>query len=417
MRSPLTLPRLLSASLLLLLPTLLLADSNWPRWRGPRQDGHSAETGLPETWDAGSVTWKVSLPGIGQSSPILWGERIFLTSALDNGRQRVVFCVDRNDGRILWQRIAWTGEPEPTHKMNGWASSTCVTDGERVYAFFGRGGGLFCYTVDGDLVWSNALGQFEGPWGTAACPVLVDDLVIQNCDSEANASLTAFDKRTGEVVWRTRREDHRGWSTPILNEANGREELVLNGHTGVRAYNPRTGEELWYCKGFSGRGSPTVTPTQGVLVAVNGTPGDMYAIRPGGTGTVTKTHMVWHTPRKGGRDMPSPIAIGKYMAVINMQGICTCYDSTDGKTLWQSRLGGNYTASPIAYSGKVFFLAENGETTVIEPGPELNIVARNTLDPADDEVFRASIAPSDGQIFIRSDRALYCIGKRGNPKG
>src|SRR5690606_21216749 len=120
------------------------------------------------TWDAGSVTWKVSLPGIGQSSPILWGERIFLTSALDNGRQRVVFCVDRNDGRILWQRIAWTGEPEPTHKMNGWASSTCVTDGERVYAFFGRGGGLFCYTVDGDLVWSKALGQFEGPWGTAA---------------------------------------------------------------------------------------------------------------------------------------------------------------------------------------------------------------------------------------------------------
>jgi hypothetical protein len=394
-------------------PTLVRAEANWPSWRGPLGDGHTAETGLPVKWDQSAVAWKVPLPGRGQSSPVIWGERIFLTAALENGKQRVVFCLNRADGKTLWEKVAWTGTPEPSHKMNGWASATCVTDGERVYAFFGKGGGLFCYSVDGELLWSQGLGEFTSPWGTSACPILVGDLVIQNCDADVDANLVAFHKKTGEKAWRTPRDDFRGWSTPVLVTVNGRQEIVLNGHTGVRAYAPATGQELWHRKNSKGRGEPTVTPGAGLLFSVNGLPGgDIYAVRPGGSGAVDDSQMVWKKTRSTGRDTPSPILVDKDLLVVSMSGILTCYDSSTGKELWQTRLGGNYSASPIAYQGEAFFLSEAGETVVIEPGPELKITARNTLPVGDEEIFRASITPSAGQLFIRSDRNLYCIGTR-----
>lgn len=394
---------------------------NWPRWRGPNQDGHSSETGFPTQWNDDSIQWKTPLKGEGQSSPVVWGERIFLTLARDKGKQRLVLCLNRNDGRILWEKVAWIGEPEPSHRMNGWASATPVTDGKHVYAFFGRGGGLFCYTVNGERVWSKNLGRFECPWGTAASPVLVGDLVIQNCDSDENAYIIALNKNTGKEVWRTERDDHRGWSTPILIETGNRKELVLNGHTGVRAYNPHTGKELWYCKSFNGRGSPTVTPSDaGLLHVINGLRGDTYAIKPGGNGDVTKTHRVWHSPRVGGRDLPSPIAISKYVVMVSMRGgIMNCYEAATGKELWRTRLGGQFSASPIAYDGVAVFIREDGETFVVKPGPEPNVVARNRLSHGSRELFRSSITPSDGQLFIRStgDRfapvgTLYCVGKR-----
>src|SRR5262245_10999327 len=202
-------------------------DTNWPRWRGPQQDGHSADTNLPVKWSADNVVWKTPLPGIGQSSPIIWGDRIFLTAALDKGKERLVFCVERTSGKILWQQSAWKGNPELSHQLNGWASASCVTDGEVVVAFFGRGG-LHAYSVDGKHLWSRDLGPFESPWGTAACPILVDDRVIQNCDSDENAYLIALDKRTGKEVWRTKRRDYRGWSTPSAVEAGKRRDMVPN---------------------------------------------------------------------------------------------------------------------------------------------------------------------------------------------
>ena len=209
------------------------ADWNWPRWRGPNQDGHTTEKGLPQKWSDASITWAAPLKGIGQSSPVIWGERIFLTEARKEGQERVVMCFNRNDGRLIWERVAWTGDDvEKLHKMNTHASSTCVTDGKHVYAFFGRGGGLFCYTVGGTLKWSKSLGKFPGPWGTAACPVLYKDLVIQNCDADEVAFIAAFNKDTGKQIWKTKRPSVRGWSTPILITVKGREELVMNGHTG-----------------------------------------------------------------------------------------------------------------------------------------------------------------------------------------
>jgi outer membrane protein assembly factor BamB len=392
--------------------TALAHGDDWPSWRGPEGNGHSRESGLPTQWDAKSVVWTTVLPGEGQSSPVIWGDRIFLTTALEKGRQRVVLCIDRKKGAVLWQQVAWTGTPEKSHQMNGWASATCATDGERVIAFFGKGG-LHCYSIAGKKLWSRDLGTFPGEWGTSACPLIVGDLVIQNGDSTAGAFIVAVNKKTGEEVWKTPRLDcpRGGWSSPVLVDAGTHKEVVLNGETMVTGYDPDSGKVLWHCKSFNGRGEPTVAPGKGLVYVVNGLAGDVYAVKLGGSGDVTKSHIAWHTPRKGDRDQPSPILVGAYLLVADMGGICTCYDNTTGKIVWRERLHeGRYTASPIAAAGLVYFLSESGVTTVIEPGPTFKVVAENAL-PVQREMFRASLAPSQGQIFARSQTHLYCIGK------
>ncbi len=403
---------LLASAAPLLIASAAWAEANWPRWRGPHQNGHTTETNLPVKWSAEDIVWKTELPGIGQSSPIIWGDRIFLTAELGKGQERLVFCVSRTSGKILWRQTAWKGTPEKSHVMNGWASATCVTDGQIVVAFFGIGG-LHAYSVDGKPLWSLDLGSFEGPWGVAACPVIVDDLVIQNCDADASANLVAFDKRTGNEVWRTKRRDYRGWSTPIVVDAGQRRELVLNGHEGVQAYDPATGRELWFCSSAVGRGEPTVTPAGDLLCVVNGLKGGkIYAVRPGGEGDVSETHRAWATPRQGARDCPSPIVVGDTMIVTDMDGVATCYDTKDGRIYWKERLGGKYSGSPIAAGGLVYFLNEAGVTIVIKPGPKLEKVAENSLPAARSELFRASLTPSQGQLFVRSTSVLYCIGSK-----
>lgn len=390
--------------------TFVCAD-DWPSWRGPAGDGHSKESKLPVKWDATSILWKSALPGEGQSSPVVVGERIFLTAALDNGKKRVVLCVDRRGGKILWQREAWAGVPEKSHDMNGWASATCACDGERVIAFFGKGG-LHCYSVEGEKLWSRDLGPFTGIWGTSACPLIVGDLVVQNCDATTNAYLLAVNKKTGKDVWKTPRPDlpKGGWSSPVLVDAGKRKELVLNGETHVAGYDPDTGKLLWKCKSFAGRGEPTVAPGLGLVYVVNGLAGDIYTVKTGGAGDVTKSNIVWHTPRKTRRDQPSPIVVGSYLLVADMDGITTCYNSGSGKVLWKERLRGReFTASPFAANGLVYFMDDLGETTVIEPGPTLKVIAENSVGGTKTDYFRASPAPAAGQIFIRSRTHLYCI--------
>lgn len=393
-------------------PGLARPEGNWPRWRGLEGTGHTAETNIPHLWDAKAVVWKTALPGRGQSSPIIWGDRIFLTTALQNGKQRVVLAVDRRNGKILWQQVAWEGSPEKSHVMNGWASATCCTDGERVLAFFGKGG-LHCYSVEGKHQWSRTdLGTFEGPWGTAACPMLFGELVIQNCDAQTDSCLLAVDKKTGKTVWQTPRENglRGGWSSPVLVKAGERLEVVLNGEKAVVGYDPASGKQLWTCKPFNGRGEPTATPGNGLVYMVNGLPGDIYALRPGGSGNVTKSQMAWHTPRKAGRDQPSPIVVGNFLLVVSMEGVATGYDALGGKELWKERIQGKFTSSPIAAGGLVYCQNEAGETYVLKPGPKLDVVAKNILPAGEGEIFRASLTPSAGQIFARSDRTLYCVG-------
>ncbi len=388
----------------------LAAETNWTRWRGPQGNGHTDQK-LPVQWSEQDVVWRTDLPGRGQSSPVVWGDRIFLTAALEDGRERVVLCLNRKDGRILWQKTAWTGSPEKTHAMNPWASATCATDGQRVVAFFGKGG-LHCYDMEGNKLWSRDLGSFEGPWGTAASPIIVGDLVIQNCDADETAYLLGVDKQTGADVWRTPREAVRGWSTPIVVENNGRTELVVNGHVGINAYDPQSGKELWFCKGSTGRGTPTLAAYKDILISVCGRPGEMVAVRGGGQGDVSGTHEAWRTARRGGRDLPSPTVVGDHLMVLSFRpGIASCYDAASGNELWKERLAGEFSASPIVANGMLFIPNEQGETFVIRPGEKLDVVARNRVNSKPEEIFRASLAPSDGQLLLRSDRALYCIGK------
>ena len=387
------------------------AESNWPRWRGPNQDGHSNETGFPRKWSPTDVKWTTPLPGAGQSSPVIWGERMFLTAALNRGAERVALCVDRNSGDIVWQTSLWKGKPEASHAMNGWASSTCVTDGERVWCFFGQGGGLFCLSMDGKQLWNRDLGEFPGPWGTAASPILIDNMLIQNCDSDEKGFLLAVDKLTGDTLWTTPREGQRGWSSPILIEAAGRREMVIQGHTGIRAYDPSNGEEYWRVDGTNGRGTPTVTYGNGLVYVIPGRGPAIFAVKPGGEGNVTASNVVWSKSRKG-RDLPSPIIVGKYVLAMSMRGgILTCYDATTGKEHWQERIGGTVTASPVAYDGLVAFIEDGGEALVVDPADTPKIISRCNLQTDDEEIFRSSITPSGGQLFIRSTKNLYCIGK------
>lgn len=405
--------RLALLAILSFVASSAFADPNFPRFRGVEGSGHVVEPSLPVKWDGEGVAWRAEVPGRGQSSPIVWGERLFVTTALDGGKVRATLCYDRRDGKRLWQQDEpFDGTVEELHKMNSWATSSCATDGERVVSFFGRGG-IHCYDLAGKKLWSQKLGAFAGPWGTAASPVFVGELVVQNCDAEDAARLVGLDKRTGTQVWSTprRKLPRGGWSTPILIDAGSRQELVLNGEHGVQGYDPKTGAELWYCKSFNGRGEPVPAFGHGLLYVVNGLSGDMYAVRPGGSGDVTSSHMAWHLPRKSGRDLPSPILVGDLLLVVSMNGIATQYDVKQAKELWKERLGGNFSGSPIAANGLVYIQNEEGETFVLRPGPQLDLVSRNPLGVTG-EIFRASPAASLGQLFFRSDRAIYCVGKR-----
>lgn len=407
----------LIACIVLLSGPSVTPASNWSGWRGPHQNGHSDEKGLPAEWSPSAVRWKTPVKGSGQSSPVIWQDRLFVTSAIDKGKQRLVVCIDRNTGKPLWEQVAWSGTPEPSHRMNGWASATCTTDGTHVFASFGRGG-LHCYTVSGQHVWSKDLGALEGPWGTAACPLLIGDLLIQNCDADADAYLLAVDKRTGQQKWKTARPNHRGWSSPILVDTGKRQEVVVNGHEGVTAYDPQTGVLLWSCRCPRGRGTPTVTPSDGMIYVLNGlSGGGAYAIHPGGTGDVTDKQRLWIAERRT-RDLPSPIIVGQTMLVMSLRGaILSGYDTRSGKELWKERVGGQVSASPVAYGGLVFFIDEAGTTIVVDPKDPKHIVRRNTISASTDEIFRASITPFQGQVFLRSNRVLYCVGQPNSRSG
>ncbi len=366
-------------------------------------------------WNQDSVVWKKTLKGEGQSSPVNWGDRLFLTSASENGKERYLFCLDRKNGKILWEKTITCAIPEHPHKMNSFATPTCATDGSYVVAFFGPGG-MHCFDLEGNKKWSRELGAFPGPWGVAASPVIFGETVIQNCDAEGASTLIALNLETGELVWKTEREakPRGGWSTPILIENGEGKELVLNGELGVRGYDPKTGKELWFCKAFNGRGSPVPDFADGLLHVVSGKPGDTYAVKPGGKGDVTKSHMAWHTKRKAGRDLSSPAVVDGYQVVVSMSGKASCYDAKTGKIHWEEKLGvkGEFASSPLVVKGHV--LLQNvygGGTLVIKPGKKLEIVSNNSLGAERSEMFRATLAPIKGQIFARSFSTVYCIGK------
>ena len=395
--------------------SLLVAEENWNQFRGPTGRGHSTAADVPTEWTADSVKWRVELKGTGQSSPVNWADKLFLTSASGDGKERFIFCIDRKTGKTIWEKSVPCANPESAHKMNSRATPTCTVDADSVIAFFGPGG-LHCFDHDGNPKWSKDLGAFPGNWGVAASPMIVGDNVIQNTDSEGESQLIAFNTKTGDPAWATKRETKPkgGWSTPVLIETGGKIQLVLNGEFGVRGYDPENGKELWFCKGFNGRGAPVPDFDGETVFVVNGKPGDVYAVKPDGSGDVTASHMVWHKKRKAGRDLPSPAAVDGFVVVVDMGGVGACFDAKTGAILWNDRIGlkGECAASPLVANGNVYFQnVFGGEVYVIKPGKEMNVVSVNPLGAASDEIFRATLAPIQGDLFARSQTALYCIGK------
>jgi outer membrane protein assembly factor BamB len=398
---------------------------------------------VPLVWsDQTNLLWKTDLPGRGNSSPIVWNDRIFLTAASNDGDERYILCVRAGDGKLLWKRTASKGVPPgKSHEWNGYASASCVTDGSHVYAFFGTPG-LFCYDFEGNLVWKRAFGIFtsERGWGTAASPFLFEDLVIQNCDNDGPAALpsghkseeaapmalVALDKLTGQERWRADRNQGRGFSTPLLmTTAEGRLDLILNGPRGVWAYDPRTGKENWHCERKAAGewdnnparfGEPLPVYNRDMLFAVSGRPGPFQAIRLGGSGDVTQSHLLWETSRKGHRDVASPMLWQDLIYLADSTGWLTCFDGKDGSMVYNVRIGTRTMASPVAVRGKLLFVLDDGTGLVLEPGREYKVLHKNQLGDGQQLDFAGSPAIAGGRLFLRSQSHLYCIGEKNSPQ-
>ena len=383
----------------------------WPRWRGPSGQGVVEGTGYPETWSGTeNVQWKVRVPGRGNSSPIVWGDKIFLTTAYDGGKRISVLCFRRSDGELLWEVFAPKATPESPHRKNGHASGTPTTDGVRVYAYLGNHG-LVAVDVSGKMAWHRPLAAIPAFHGTAGSPLLYKDSVILYQDHEGGTSfVAAFDKSTGKVKWSTHRDETVGWGTPIVITTGDRDELIVSSQKRVYAYNPDTGKELWTCGGNLYEVIPTPVVGHGLVYCSSGRAGPTLAIRPGGSGDVTDTHVVWKSP-KGSPFVPSPLLYGDYLYMVNdIQSVATCYDAKSGGVMWQGRLGEaqreGFSASPIGVQGKVFFTNDQGDTFVLKAGPEFELLDVNRLN----QRTLASPALVDGHWYFRTESHLLSIG-------
>jgi outer membrane protein assembly factor BamB len=393
---------------------------DWPGWRGPRGDGTSTETGLPTTWSATeNVRWNYPLPGPGNSSPVVWGDRVFLTQALDKpGTRRAVLCLDRTSGTLLWQQVTPFEGKEPTHGTNPYCAATPVTDGERVIASHGSAG-VVCYDLEGQRLWHRDLGPFIHVWGTAASPILYGDLVILNCGPGERTFLLAMDKRTGADVWKVEepggKSGEKGnsewigsWSTPRVITVQGQDQLIMPWPEAVKAYDPQTGEVLWTCKGLTKLvyTSPLATPE--VVVAMSGFHGTALAVKPDGRGDVTATHRLWHHAEKNPQRIGTGVILGDHVFLANAgPGTIQCIEWKTGKDLWEGkRPGGDHWGSLILADGKLYATDQAGTTFVLAAKPDYQLLARNCLG----EPTNATPAVSRGELFIRTDKHLWCIG-------
>jgi outer membrane protein assembly factor BamB len=395
--------------LLLLLAIAMLAipmlAQDWPEFRGPNGRGHSDERGLPLTWsETKNVRWKVAIPGKGWSSPAIQGDRIWLTTATEEGKSLRAICVDRNTGALLQNvelfRLKSAG---PLNAKNSQASPTPVLEADRVYLHFGAHG-TACLTQAGEIVWKTKLDYDNGQHGNGGSPVIYDNLLIVSCDGLSTQYVAALDKLTGKVRWRKFREGHQAYTTPLVVRLPAGDQVISPGAFRALAYEPRTGKELWqvsYGDGFSNVPRP-VYGNGLVFICTGFMQPSLLAVRVDGRGDVTKSHVAW-TLKRGVSLTPSPLLVGDELYMVSDNGIASCVDAKTGNPHWQVRLGGNHSASPLYADGRIYFLSEEGESVVIAPGKEFKALATNQLDGQT----LASMAVSNGSIFVRSQTHLY----------
>ena len=429
-----------------LLPSVTIGQDDWPRFRGPSADGvANDDPRLPDTWSkTDHVKWVADIPGWGWSNPIVWGERVFVTTVVSEAENEapqkglylgegvrtpaagvhhwLVSCFDLRTGETLWQHEAHVGEPTiPRHPKSTYASETPATDGERLYVLFGDVG-LFCYNLDGEPIWRHDIDPKKTfyDYGAAASPVVHDGQVIMVYDNQEESYVAAFDAQTGDPRWRTARDELSTWATPFIWKNESRTEIVICGKRRNRSYD-LSGNELW---SFDGEMSNLVIPSpfaaHGLLYITSGYVGDphrpVFAIKPGASGDITlgedetsNEFIAWYQPKAGPYN-PSPIVYGDYYYTLFDRGFLTCHDAHTGEEVYgKHRLAGGatFTASPWAYNGKLFFLSEDGDTYVALAGPEFKLLQTNRLE----ELCLATPAISQGNLLIRTASKLYCISQ------
>jgi outer membrane protein assembly factor BamB len=416
------------------------AAQNWSSFRGPAASGVVDGQHLPVRWDTATnsgILWSVAVPGLAHSSPIVWDDRIFVTTAIsskpdatfkrglygegdasdDVSAQRWrVLCFQRDSGKLLWEQTAYEGTPkEKRHMKATYANSTPVTDGRVVVAYFGSQG-IYAYDLEGKLLWKRDLGRINAgaydlkdyEWGPASSPIVYNDLVIVQCDQQEGSFLIALDRASGKTVWKTERDELPSWGTPAIFHGQQRTELVANGSNFIRGYDPLTGKELWRIGGSSKITAPTpVSSGDLVLVASGRRPeAPIFAIRPG-AGNVPA--VAWQKQQRGPY-MPTPLIYGPYLYILGNAGIFDCYEFKTGKEVYRQRIphqGSGFSASPVASDGRIYLPSEDGDIFVVKAGAQFELLAKNEMgDP-----LMATPAIASGKLIVRTQHKLWAIGR------
>lgn len=416
----------LAGALVFLAAAMNGSAENWPSWRGPNGDGSTPEQVFPTTWSATeNIRWKMPLPDRGNSSPIVWDGKVFVTQAIDEDKRRTVMCFDRRNGKLLWQQGTVFPKEEVTHRTNPYCSASPVTDGERVIATFGSAG-VFCYDMRGTELWRRDLGPQEHIWGNASSPVIFGDICILYHGPGDYGHLIALDKRTGQTVWKLqdqpvatagRTDGFRGnepgvvgsFATPMLVRADGRDQLVMMYPNRLAGFDPATGHRRWWCDGLNPLIYTSPIWDGETLVAMGGYHGDALAVRPVGTGDITATRL-WHRSRVGSSVGSGVIHDGH--VYYHNNGIGYCLELATGKEVWEERLKGDAANSgswsSMTLSGdRIYLVNQSAETFILRASPRFELIAVNGLNG---ELTNGTQAMSNGELFIRTHEHLWCVG-------
>jgi outer membrane protein assembly factor BamB len=442
--------RLLSISLCIITCVIVVSAQNWPSFRGPGASGVAEGKNMPVKWDAEksvNVLWKVPIPGLAHSSPVVWGNRVFITTAVSaNAKEETryglygdvepvkeeskhtwkVYCLDKQTGKILWERVAYEGLPKiKRHPKATHSSSTPATDGKHLVILFGSEG-LYCYDLNGKLLWKQDpgvldAGWFYDPdyqWEYASSPIIYKNLVILQADIQKNSFIAAYDLKSGKQVWKTLREEIPSWGTPTVYEGKARAELITNGTKAIRGYDPLTGKELWRLTPNSEITTPTPFVAHDLIYVTSGYAPiqPIYAIRPGASGDITlqegkdSNEFIAWSKQRGGPYMPTPIVYGELLYTCSNNGVLAAYNALTGERLYQQRLadrGGAFTASPVASDGKIYLSSEDGEIFVVKAGPKHELLSVNQMG----EVMMATPAISDGLLIVRGIKHVFAVSE------
>ena len=442
--------RLIALSLCVVACAAGARAQNWPQFRGVAASGVAEGRGAPVKWDAEKtavgVRWKTPIPGLAHSSPVVWGDKVFVTTAVSSAPKDEtrfglygdvepvkddpkhtwkVYALDKRTGKILWERTAWEGLPKvKRHPKSTHADSTPATDGRTVVALFGSNG-LFAYDTNAKLLWKQDLGVLDAgwfydpdyQWEHGSSPIIYKNLVIVQADVQKGSFIAAYDLKTGRQVWKTPREEIPSWGTPTVYDGKTRAELITNGTKAIRGYDPLTGKELWRLSPNSEITTPTPIVAHDLIYVTAGYPPvqPIYAIRPGASGDISlpdgkeSSEFIAWSKKRGGPYMPTPLVYGDLLYTVSNQGVVTAYNAKTGERVYQERIagrGGAFTASPVASDGKIYLSSEDGEIFVFKAGPKHELLSVNPMG----EVLMATPAISDGLLIVRGLKHVIAVG-------